>query len=286
MTFWVAGAVVGSAYLGSRASSKAADTQAAAADRASEAQERMFERQVQLSEPWRQSGVAAQNQLLTLLGIAPQGATPSTGGGGGGFGILGGIANQIQQSGALGPRLQVDTTSPEFGKYAKDFGMAQFQADPGYGFRMSEGMKALERSAAARGGLLSGATLKGVQRFGQDLASQEYTNAFNRYQAERAARLAPLQSLAGVGQTTAQQIGQAGMQAAQNIGDTQMSGAAARASGYVGGANALTQGLGTYLNYSQGQNLLNALRRPTSTPLGGAGVTNTPYDYSGISEFG
>jgi len=145
------------------------------------------------------------------------------------------------------------------------FGMSQFQADPGYGFRMSEGMKALERSAAARGGLLSGATLKGIQRFGQDLGSQEYQNAFNRYQTERAARLQPLQSLAGVGQTTAQQLGQAGQTMASNVGESLTSGAAARASGYVGGANALTQGLGTYLNYSQGQNMLNALRVPTST---------------------
>jgi hypothetical protein len=92
------------------------------------------------------------------------------------------------------------------------------------------------------------------------MGSQEYTNAFNRYQAERQARLNPLQSLTGMGQTTAQQIGQAGMQAAQGIGQTQMAGAAARASGYVGGANALNQGLSTYLNYSQGQNMLNVLR--------------------------
>ena len=53
MTFWVAGAVVGSSLIGSRASSKAAETQAAAADRAGEAQERMFERQVELSAPYR-----------------------------------------------------------------------------------------------------------------------------------------------------------------------------------------------------------------------------------------
>lgn len=99
------------------------------------------------------------------------------------------------------------------------FGMQQFQADPGYGFRMSEGMKALERGAAARGGLLSGATLKGIQRYGQDLASQEYENAFNRYQTERAARLKPLQSLAGVGQTTADTLGSAGASYGQNVGN-------------------------------------------------------------------
>ena len=235
MTFWVAGAVVGSSLSGANASSKAASTQAAAADRAAEGQERMFERQVELSEPWRKAGETALNKLVPL-------ATEYT-----------------------------------------PFSMAQFQADPGYGFRMSEGMKALERSAAARGGLLSGATLKGIQRFGQDLGSQEYQNAFNRYQAERQARLAPLQSLAGVGQTTAQQIGEAGMRTAQNVGETLTSGAAARASGYVGGANALTQGLGTYLNYSQGQNMLNALRAPTAAvPTGYTPTTNYSFtpDYS------
>ena len=235
MTFWVAGAVVGSSLIGASASRSAAGAQAAAADRAAEGQERMFERQVELSEPWRKAGETALNKLVPL-------ATEYT-----------------------------------------PFGMSQFQADPGYGFRMSEGMKALERSAAARGGLLSGATLKGIQRFGQDLGSQEYQNAFNRYQAERQARLAPLQSLAGVGQTTAQQIGEAGMRTAQNVGETLTSGAAARASGYVGGANALTQGLGTYLNYSQGQNMLNALRAPTAAvPTGYTPTTNYSFtpDYS------
>ena len=140
------------------------------------------------------------------------------------------------------------------------FGMQQFQQDPGYAFRMQEGMKALERSAAARGGLLSGGMLKGAQRYGQDLASQEYMNAFNRYQAERNAQLNPLQSLAGVGQTATNQLGQAGQTMAGNVGQALGAAAQARASGYIGGANALSQGLGTYLNYQQNQNLLNMLR--------------------------
>jgi hypothetical protein len=139
------------------------------------------------------------------------------------------------------------------------FGMGQFQADPGYAFRLSEGQKALERSAAARGGLLSGGTGKALQRFGQEMGSQEYTNAFNRYQTERAARLNPLQSLTGMGQTTANTLGQAGQQMASNVGEAIGSGAAARASGYVGQANALTSGLGTYLNYQNSQNMVNAL---------------------------
>lgn len=156
------------------------------------------------------------------------------------------------------------------------FGMQQFQQDPGYAFRLQEGMKALERSAAARGGLLSGGMLKGAQQYGQDLASQEYMNAFNRYQAERNARLNPLQSLAGIGQTATNQLGQAGQTMAGNVGQAMGAAAQARASGYVGGANALSQGLGTYLNYQQGQNFLNAMRPQYSQQA----APITDYSYS------
>lgn len=86
----------------------------------------------------------------------------------------------------------------------KPYTMAQFQQDPGYQFRLTEGLKALDRQAAARGGLISGGALKAAQRFGQQEASQEYANAFNRY-------LNPLQSLAGVGQTGAYSLGREGL---------------------------------------------------------------------------
>ena len=133
------------------------------------------------------------------------------------------------------------------------FGMAQFQQDPGYAFRMSEGMKGIERSAAARGGLLSGATLKGIQRYGQDLGSQEYTNAFNRYQTERNARLNPLQSLAGIGQTSTNQLVAGGQNYANAAGEAMGAAGQARASGYMGSANSLSGALGQYMNYNQQQ---------------------------------
>jgi hypothetical protein len=139
------------------------------------------------------------------------------------------------------------------------FGMDQFQQDPGYAFRMSEGMKGLERSAAARGGLLSGATLKGIQRYGQDLGSQEYQNAFNRYQSERSAQLNPLQSLAGVGQTTANTLGgygqsyanqanQLGMTNAANQGNLALGMGNIRASQYGTAGSALNTALNTDFN--------------------------------------
>ena len=145
------------------------------------------------------------------------------------------------------------------------FGPEQFSKDPGYGFRLSEGQKALDRQAAARGGLISGSALKAAQRYGQDMGSQEYMNAFNRYQIERNAQLNPLQSLANVGQTTANQLGQYGAANAANIGNLMTGGAAARGAGQVGAANAVTGGLGTYLNYTSSNNLLNALQNRGST---------------------
>ena len=211
MAVWmIPAAIAASSLLSSRAAGKAADTQAAASDRAAQLQYQQFKESTALQEPWRQAGERALTKLEGEIDYTP-------------------------------------------------FSYNAFTADPGYAFRLAEGQKALERSAAARGGLMSGATGKALTRFGQEMGSQEYTNAFNRYQTERAARLQPLQSLAGVGQTTAQQIGQSGQVMAGNVGEAIMGGANARASGYVGGANALNQGLSTYLNYNQNQNLINAL---------------------------
>lgn len=145
------------------------------------------------------------------------------------------------------------------------FGMNQFQADPGYAFRLSEGQKALDRSAAARGGLISGGALKAATRYGQDMGSQEYQNAFNRYQTERSAMLNPLQSLAGLGQSATNFTGQAGAANAAAMGNYLTGGAAASAAGQVGAANAINSGIGTYLNYSQGNNLINALNNRGTT---------------------
>jgi hypothetical protein len=115
------------------------------------------------------------------------------------------------------------------------FGMNQFNADPGYAFRLSEGQKQLDRQAAMRGGQISGSSLKAAARFGQEMGSQEYTNAFNRYQTERSARLNPLQSLTGFGQTATNQLGAAGREYGSSAGSI-MSGQG------INSANALLAG--------------------------------------------
>jgi hypothetical protein len=224
MTFWVAGSVVVSGYLGSEAAGDAADVQAGAANRAADLQYKQYQENVARQKPFYDVGVNALPELVAASKYTP-------------------------------------------------FSMDQFQQDPGYAFRIKEGQKRLDRSAAARGGLISGAALKAATEYGQEMGSQEYMNAFNRYQTERAARLNPLQSLAGMSQTTANTLGTAGQNMASNVGEAQQSAAAARASGYVGQANALTSGLGTYLNYSQGQNMMAALRGGGGNYLASPGMT-------------
>ena len=231
----IVGSIVGNvagAIIGGKAAKKAANIQAASADRATELQREMYDKNIELQAPFREAGLSAQNRLLDYMGL-----TPGAG-----------------------------------GKYAKDFSMQDFQQDPGYAFRISEGMKALDRTAASRGGLLSGATLRGATRYGQEMGSQEYTNAFNRYQTNRANQLQPLQSLMGAGQTATNTMGAAAANYGSNAGNLMTSGGAARASGYVGGANALTSGLGQYMNYTQSQNLLNRL-----LPQQVAGSTSAGY---------
>jgi hypothetical protein len=122
--------------------------------------------------------------------------------------------------------------------------MEQFEADPGYQFRMSEGMKALERSAASRGILQSGQTLKNITRFGQDAASQEYQNAFQRYLRERQQKLQPLEYRIGLGQAAAS--GQAANvgSTAQNVGNLTTSLGNIQSAGIMGQANAFTNTLG------------------------------------------
>ena len=176
------------------------DAASSAANAANAESRYALDKQIELQEPFRQAGITGQNRLMELLG-------------------LGGNA------GAEG-----------YGKYSRDFGMSDFVTDPGYQFRRDQGTKALERSAAARGGLISGNTGGALQKFGQDLGSQEYTNAFNRYQVNRTNQLAPLQSLFGAGQSSANTLGgnygTYGATTGANTGNAMLSGARSRTSSY------------------------------------------------------
>lgn len=111
-------------------------------------------------------------------------------------------------------------------------------SDPSYQFRLQQGQDAIQSSAAAQGGLLSGATLKALQNYGQESASQEYSNAYNRFNADQTNRYNRLSNLVGIGQNAAAQVGNAGAQTAQAVANNTMAGANSIAAGQVGSANA------------------------------------------------
>jgi hypothetical protein len=285
MAGWVAASVAASTLVGAYSSSQASKAQSRAAgeatqaqrdiaDQQTELQREQYLKQLELNEPFRQAGLTGQNMLLAQLQGGPYASAK-----------FGGVEGYDPASAM------------------RNFGASDFQADPGYAFRLSEGLKGMNATAAARGGLLSGNALRAGQEYGQQLGSQEYQNAFNRYQANRALQaqeygnafnrfqtertntLAPLQSLAGVGQSATQQAQQASQNYATgasgalgnygNAAASNMIGAGnARASGYVGTANALSSGVGQGINFYQNQQYLNNLNLSRNPNAYGYGMTN------------
>jgi hypothetical protein len=252
----VAGAVVGagasmwSAAKQSDAARDAANQQADAAKSAQQMQWDMFQQQQQAQAPWRQAGAKAVGQLSDLT------------------------ANATMRP--ISP-----STDPAYQQYSKQF---QFDpnTDPSYQWRLQQGQKALEASAAARGGFFSGQTGKELMGYGQGMASQEYGNEFNRYMqqqqfGEQAYNEAfnrqmsqnqqtynQLAGLAGTGQSAVNQLGQWGMGTAQNIGQLGLGAAQGQGAGLQTGAgawggaaqnisNQFQSGLGGLMNYGTQQ---------------------------------
>jgi hypothetical protein len=197
-------AIIGSALVGGAASmrgaSKAARAQQQAAQTAAATEERMLERQLAETAPFRQLSLDQLNRLAALYG--PEGA------------------------------------------YTRAPGMEEVQMDPGYGFRLAEGQKALERRLSAGGRMFSGGALKAGTQYGQEMASQEYQNAFARARQQRADVTNALLGIGGYGPSLASSAAGAIGQTGTNLANLQMGAGQARASGYLGQANALAQALG------------------------------------------
>jgi hypothetical protein len=243
-----------SGVMGSQAAGDAADAQANAAANSTALQRDIFNKQTELQAPFRAGGLTAQNRLLTLLGLNPMDAAV--------YGTKGADGTSTLPQG-----LYVDPNAADFGKYARDFGMSDYQADPGYAFRLKEGMKALDAQAASRGGLISGAALKAANRYGQDYASNEYANAFNRYQTNRSNQLQPLQSLMGSGQTATNATSNAAGAYGAAAGSNALQAGNAQASGAIGSANAWNNAIG------------GAMKAFNSSTYGGGGGYN---GYGGV----
>lgn len=130
----------------------------------------------------------------------------------------------------------------------KPMTLADMQLDPGYQFRLSQGLKTLQRNAAARGGTLSGQTLTGIQNYAQNAASEEYGNAFNRYLTNRQEQLRLPMYFANVGGQVATNKANLASEYGNNLASLVGAGGRAQAAGTMGEANAWSQGLGAITN--------------------------------------
>ena len=126
------------------------------------------------------------------------------------------------------------------------FGPEQFEQylDPSMDFRRRLGEQTTARALNVGGGFLSGNTLRGLTDYGQNLASTEYANAFNRFQTDRGNIYNTLGNIAGMGMGATNQGAQYGQAAAQNIGTLAVGSAQAQAAGTIGQAQAWQNSLG------------------------------------------
>ena len=250
MSGWVAGAVVVGSVIGSQGAQSAADTAAQASGQASTASIGEQQRQFDINQANQAPYLAAGTGAINRLGAGV--------GAGGEFGA----------------------TTPFNFQYDQN-------TDPSYGFRFSEGMRALEHGNTVN--KQSGGAMKAAIGYGQNMGSQEYQNAFNRYltgfnanDAQRTSLYNRLAGVAGTGQTSANQVGTAGANMASNVGNTLMSNAGnvgnaamasagLQSSAYGGAANMLGRMYG-YGGYGRNNNYPSSIGAPA-----GVGSFDDPY---------
>ena len=296
-----AGAAIGGSIGGAIDSSNAADdaseAQQQSAEKATTEQRRQYDLARADQSPYRQAGSAGLTQLQRMLGITTPADHSEANFDAAKFMPYAPDAQRYMNEHGVsaydyykadGSRAPGDfwkqtdpgvtASDPGFNSLNKPF---DFQADPGYQFRMDEGMKGVTNSAAARGGLLSGAALKAASTYNQNFASNEYGNAYNRDKSQKDTSFNRLASLAGIGQTATNSLQQAGSNMANNVSENMIGAGNARASGYIGRGNAINGGIGQAYNMYQGQQFMNRLGGG-----GGGGGSNSGGYIGGLNDFG
>ena len=238
VTGTMAAVSIGSGIMQSNAARSAANTQAAAADRAMAQERAMYEQGREDLAPYRETGYTALKDIERMK-----------------------------------PFLTSQFGPEQFGQYL----------DPSMAFRQRLGTQATERLANVGGGAISGNTLRSLADYGQNLASTEYGNAFNRFQTERGNIYNTLANIAGMGQGAVNTGVRSGETFAAGQTGLITGGAAAQAAGTVGASNALAGGLQGASNAY----LLNQFMRPPGTnpavQIPQQNVTQNPYQQFAIS---
>jgi hypothetical protein len=235
---YVAAGMLGSAVLGAVSSNNAANTQADAANNAANLQASTTQQQLAQQKDMYNQNVQRMQPYVEA-----------------------GAGSLATLKSGLAPG----------GQFTKTFNQnGDFTQDPSYKWRLDQGLKALQGSAAAKGTLMTGQGLADINNYAQGAASTEYQNAYNRFQDTNNTLFNRLNSLAGNSQNAAGGLGAQGTQVSSNLANTAMSGvnaqntyltggAAASAAGQIGMANAVNAGVGQGINFYQNQNLLNQL---------------------------
>ena len=271
----IAGPVLGG-LLGADGAEDAANAQGQATGAAIAEQRRQFDTSRKDLAPYRSAGTAALTRVRDLLGLGqtqpgqwqygeavPAGAMDLT--------------DWARQNGYNTPEgrdwmeSEVQNLTPGYRKYLGSLPQQQaaqptvaqtLQMDPGYQFRMDEGQKGIDRRIGAMGLRNSGAALKAATRFGQDYASNEFGNVFNR-----------LSGVAGTGQAATNTGAALGAQNAQTVGGLMSGLGNARGASAIAGANAMGGALNTVGNYFGQQNMLDKILNKG----GFTGVGQVPY---------
>jgi hypothetical protein len=252
----LAGAAVSlyGAKKGADAAKSAGNASAAASEAGNKVIWDMFQQSRQDQMPAIQAGNAARNEYMQMMGLSPVSA---------GAGMDPGQAYLQANPDVAANAFFAQNPQEHYRRYGQTEGRAwgapaqqgagynaqqitdKLRSAPGYGFAFSEGQRGVESSAAARGGLFSGAAAKALTKYGQGMADQQYGTHLNR-----------LGSLAGLGQTATTQVGNWGQGAASNVATGLQNAGAARASGIAGAGQAWQQGIGdaAYFGGKFGQN--------------------------------
>ena len=253
-----------------KSAEKAGQMQSDSAKYAADIGQKQYEQTRQDMQPWMQAGQRALGGLENFVfggspvaySAAPNTPSPAS------TGLMGNApaGAPMQFSDAMGQNMQRQYNS---GAYTNGLDAQSFYQDPSYQWRKQQGMDNIQAQAAAGGGLFSGATLKALNDYNSNLASQEYGNAWQRnmaesqnrfnvdsnlrsqdyniFNSERSRQYNEMANLAGVGQTTATNLASLGANNAANMGEMAMAGANAQANGLTTGAYAKSQGMGNLL---------------------------------------
>lgn len=145
------------------------------------------------------------------------------------------------------------------GSLTRSFTNADFERDPGYEFRLQEGQRGVEGSAASRGGVLSGAAQKALAKYSQGFASNEFGRAADQFASNQDRTYAKLLGGTGVGLQGTGQAGQAGAQYGNQATGLAAGAGNAAAAGTIGSGNAWQAGIGNAANIAQESALMRLL---------------------------